>query len=111
MKQLICLLALVFIISSCDKDDVTPNQGEINAKQIKQEVTKYSISGVYVYEPSNDDYGEWEMPTNQKLNFTIENNFLIVNDFAYYKVTYDLSKLLKYRVNYDSKTISLYFVN
>lgn len=108
MKKLLFLFATL-VLFSCEKKEVAPGQGEINAEQLMDDVKEYNILGVYVYEPSNDEYREWEMPINEMLAFAVDDNFITVSYDSSYKVTYDLSKLLKYSIDYRSKTMSLYF--
>jgi hypothetical protein len=112
MKKLIFLIVTLVLFTSCEKDDVTPAQGEINAKQLKKEVDEHGIKSVFVYERSNDEYREWEQPNYGDMVFTIEKYFINVSDisdYSSYTASYDLSKLLKYNISYSSKTMTLYF--
>ncbi|MCZ8216074.1 MAG: hypothetical protein O9262_07540 [Cyclobacteriaceae bacterium] len=97
MKFLYALI-LITLLTACATDEVQ-TAGQINAGKISEELSRYNVNNLQIYEQYSDIY----FLKYEGANFRIDGQFLIVNNFEYW----NLDRMVSFTSG--SRTMTLYF--
>jgi hypothetical protein len=91
-------LVLITLLTACTKDEVR-TAGQINAGKVSEQLSRYSVNNVLVYEQYNGIY----YLRYEGSNFRIDGQFLVVDNTEYWNVDRMIS------FSSSSRTMILYF--
>lgn len=91
-------LVLITLLTACAKDEVQ-TAGQINAGKVSEQLSRYNVNNVTVYEEYNNAY----YVRYQGSDFRIDGQFLVVDGFEYW----NLDRMISFTSG--SRSMTIYF--